>query len=169
MSNPWPLALIERVGLANIQRLRKTELSEARRWLLQQAPDLEADEVALVLSITLPDSNKETVEPKLAPPQDEYLLSMAHYRDRAIFLAAAWCAGASWGQLADMYKIQRQSVMASAAKHLPRPREQWRLSTTAPKLETLSLWKDWFYRDIERIRTSSVQEIAAMMLTLHDD
>lgn len=167
MSSPWPLELVERVGLDNIRKLRRIPRSLGNDYIQLWGLELSADETELVLSACLPDSAPEPLTRQKTA--SSYQKSLEVFRQRARFLAAAWLAGASWRQLGRMFEIQRTSAMASAGKYVPAERLGAKVSTEMPTLESLSAWRAWYYDNIELVDSMDVVAIAHKLLEIVDE
>lgn len=164
---PWPDELINKIGMTHILHLKTLHASEGRKFLAVSYPDLMAEEVSIALGICKPDLDAHN---KFVP-SSAYLASIRAHRTRSQFCAAAWISGASWGQLGAMFDVTRQSIMASAGKHLPEDRFKVRISHEPISLERLSAWYNWYADSLQMIESSkmSLNEIATRFLTITDD
>lgn len=167
MKSPWPEALIEKVGVANIIKLRRMTKQEAEVLLSNLfAEPLPEDEYALVMGITRNDVSEMKREPSTL-----YEEVMRGHRVRAQFIAGAWLAGASWNQLGQLFGVKRQSIMSSANRLLPNGAERMkaRLSQESVAYGTVEAWWGWFQANPQILESDmTVRKLATHFITISD-
>jgi len=166
MSAPWSDELLNRVGIKQILSYRRTpkEVLARMDWSAYTEEE-QALIIALGTDVSAPPVEEESVLPEETP----YQASLEQYKKRRIFTAAAWLAGASWGQLGLLFSVRKQSIISSSIKHLPEDRQAVRLSRYAPSLETLAAWLEWYKVEWHNLKDLSPDEIATKFLTIKDD
>lgn len=114
--------------------LRQMPPSAAELWIKANKPDLEPLETADILA-AVGDSYARNAP---ISPID------TRFPNRPQFIAAAWLAGASWGQLSCMFGVARATLLRSVERVLPvNGRQHQRLSDKI-SYSHLSLMRDKF-------------------------
>jgi hypothetical protein len=167
-SSPWPDDLISRVGVKNIVAYRRLSKATLSNIDLSGFSDAER---ALIIELG---TDEDTIDDDLKIAH-EIIAASSSYQDkqdlhhrRRLFTAAAWLAGASWNQLAALFVVNKSSIIASSAKHLPMDRQSARIAGRQ-SLETIAAWLQWYKLNWDLIRELPPAEIAERFLTIRDD
>jgi hypothetical protein len=96
---------------AEIGMIRKMDLSSALAWLIVNKPELDQEAIDDVLAMV-----------KSLGHEGAGIYPSSHFERfpyQPKFVAAAWLCGASWGQLAALFGITRQTAMRKVDRILP--------------------------------------------------
>ena len=141
--------LVDKAGLKVIGDVRKLSIFEAKDYLAKMDIFSEEEIDALVTLCT-----KHT-------PMQVREHAMDYFAKRRRAFVILWMLGASWGQIADLYQISRQTVMQATRR---KAMELGGKIVAKASLDSISAYNTMYWNNVKSVSQMGIVEAAQWIL-----